>query len=30
MVIVITADNHENDYPIFNILKDYVFEAVIK
>ena len=30
MVVVITADNHETDYPIFNILKNYVFEAVLK
>ncbi len=30
MEVIITADNHENDYPIFNILKDYVFEAVLK
>jgi len=28
MVVVISADNGENDYPVFNILKDYIFEAV--
>ena len=28
MVLVITADNQENNYPVFNILKDYVFKAL--
>jgi CubicO group peptidase (beta-lactamase class C family) len=28
MLVVITADNQENNYPIFNILKDYIFTAV--
>ena len=28
MLIVITADNNENDFPVFDILKDYVFQAV--
>ena len=28
MLIVITADNNENDFPVFDILKDYIFQAV--
>ncbi len=29
MLIVITADNRENDFPVFDILKDYIFQAVV-
>ncbi len=29
MLVVITADNGENNFPVFNILKDFVFQAVM-